>query len=267
MNVKYIDAHCHLQFDQYAQDRDEIIERMREEGISAIVVGTDYKSSKEALALAEKYEHLFASIGLHPSHAATGAFDTEPFCQLASHPKVVAIGECGLDYFHLEMNEEARNVQKEIFQKQIELAAELNKPLIIHTRSSKGANDAYQDLITMLKEAKTKFPKLRGDIHFFVGSLIEAEQFLALDFTISFTAVITFARDYDALIRAVPLTGILCETDAPYVAPAARRGQRNDPFAVIDIVQQIAHIRGENPESIRAALLANVRRLFALQVA
>ena len=125
------------------------------------------------------------------------------------------------------------------------LAAELDEPLIIHVRPSKGTNDAYQDLISILKEAKIKNPTMRGDIHFFAGTLAEAEAFFKLDFTISFTAVITFARNYDEIIKAVPLRNILSETDAPYVAPVSRRGSRNDSLAVIDVISKIAEIRNE----------------------
>lgn len=277
MNVKYVDAHCHIQFEQYAQDETEIIRRMKENGIAGIVVGVDYESSKKAIALAAAHEHLFASVGLHPNRAARELFDADAFRALAAHPKVVAIGECGLDYFHApfvasakkgtaEVNDEVKNKQKEALRKHIALAAELDKPLIIHSRPSPGTQDAYHDLILILKEAKTKHPNLRGDIHFFVGGVAEAQALIALDFTISFTAVITFARDYDPVIRAISLASILCETDAPYVAPLHRRGTRNDPLAVQDVVAQIAEIRGEDPEIVRQALLANAERLFALLV-
>ncbi|MFA6278800.1 MAG: TatD family hydrolase [Candidatus Paceibacterota bacterium] len=257
MIPKYIDAHCHLQFEQYAQDRDEIIEKMRKEGIGAIVVGTDLASSQEAIALAEKYEHLYASVGLHPSHATQKDFNIEKFKKLAQHSKVVAVGECGLDYFHTEKNDQ----QEEILKKHITLAAELEKPLIIHARSSTTEN-AYQDLIQILKKVKIEYPNLRGDIHFFSGSLAEAQTLIALDFTISFTAVITFARTYDEIIKAVPIASILSETDAPYVAPASRRGQRNDPLAIVEVVAMIASIRGEDLEGVRAALLASAQRLL-----
>ena len=189
---------------------------MRDEKIDAIVIGVDEKSSREAIELTEKYENLFAAIGIHPIYTEK-EFDEKSFRELVAHPKVVAIGECGLDYYR-EINAEIKNQQKELFKKQIALATEVDKPLIIHVRASKNSTDAYQDIIEILKEAKIKYPKLRGDIHFFAGGLAEAEAFLKLDFTISFTAVITFARDYDEVIKAVPLAYILAETDAPYVA-------------------------------------------------
>jgi TatD DNase family protein len=265
MNVKYVDAHCHIQFDQYAHDDVELIERMREEGVVSIVVGVDLSSSKKALALAENHEHLYTAVGLHPNRVAEESFDEVAYRALGTYSKVVAIGECGLDYYRpKEVNDEVKRAQKEVLQKHIALAAALDKPLIIHARPSKGTQDAYHDLISILKEAKTLYPKLRGDIHFFVGGIAEVETLIALGFTISFTAVITFARDYDEVIRAAPLANILSETDAPYVAPASRRGTRNDPLAVVDVVAKIAEIRGEDPETVRQTLLVNAQRMFSL---
>lgn len=265
MNVKYVDAHCHIQFEQYAEDDTALIERMREEGVVGIVVGVDLESSKKAVALAEKHEHLFASIGLHPNRESDEWYDVAQYRELAKTSKVVAIGECGLDYFRpIEVNEEIKRKQKAILNDQIALAVELDKPLIIHSRPSKGTMDAYHDLIEILKEAKTTHPTLRGDIHFFVGGVAEAEALIELGFTISFTAVITFTHDYDEVIRAIPLMSILSETDAPYVAPASRRGERNDPLAVVEVALKIAEIRGEDPETVRQMLFANAERLFSL---
>ena len=265
MQIKYIDAHCHIQFEQYNEDDIKLIERMRDEGVAGIVVGVDLKSSKEAIVLTKEHEHLYASVGLHPNRVLNEHFDTESYRELARNPKVVAIGECGLDYFRpAEVNDEVKNKQKEILQKHIELAVEIDKPLIIHARPSKGTMDAYIDLIEILKKEKIKYPNLLGDIHFFVGGVAEAQAFIALGFTISFTAVITFARDYDEVIKAVPLESILSETDSPYVAPASRRGERNDPLAVVDVVTKIAEIRDEHVETVREVIFANSKRMFAL---
>jgi TatD DNase family protein len=266
MNTRYVDAHCHLQFEQYAQDREDIIARMREEGIAAIVVGTDIETSRQALELAEAHENLFASVGLHPSYAGGGQTDLEPYRMLAESPRVVAIGECGLDYFRpTEMSAEMKRAQGLALRAHIKLAEELDKPLVIHARPSKGTMDAYHDLFDILQSAKREHPNVRGDIHFFAGGVPEAEAFIKLGLTISFTAVITFSRDYDEVIRAVSLASILAETDAPYVAPVGRRGKRNDPLAVIEVAATIASIRGEDPELVRAALLANAHRIFSLR--
>ncbi|MBI2409421.1 TatD family hydrolase [Candidatus Kaiserbacteria bacterium] len=261
MEIRYIDAHCHLQFDEYSEDRETVIKQMREEGVAGIVVGTDLGSSRVAVALAEKNEHLFASVGIHPHHASDDGLTMSIIHELAQEPKCVAIGECGLDYFR---DTSRKNEQAALFRKHIELATEHNKPLIIHCRPSKGSQDAYQDLIAILKEAKEKFPGLRGDVHFFVGGIEEAHALIALDFSLSFTAVITFTHDYDEVIRSVPLSSILSETDAPYVSPAARRGKRNDPLAVRDVVARIAEIRGEDAEKVRNSLVSNAARVFGL---
>jgi TatD DNase family protein len=270
-SFKYVDAHCHIQFEQYEEDDSMLIEQMRNDGVAVVVVGVDYESSKKAVELAMKHEHLYASVGLHPNRTELEPFHIWNFQELAKSSKVVAIGECGLDYYRLPTNKPAcsaeatKEKQKEILQKHIELAVEIDRPLIIHARPSKGTMDAYTDLIEILEEAKaTHGEAVRGDIHFFVGGIIEAKALIALGFTISFTAVITFARDYDDIIKAVSLTSILSETDSPYVAPISRRGQRNDPLAVIDVVTKIAEIRGEPLEHVRKILLDNSRRMFAI---
>lgn len=265
MEIRYVDAHCHVQFDPYDADRDELIARMQERGVAGIVVGVDLESSQKAVELAERHEHLFASVGLHPNYLGAQSFDRDAFHALAAHPKVVAIGECGLDFFRPEVvDEEVKRAQGEALRAHLALAAGLGKPLIIHSRPSKGTQDAYQDLIRILTEAKAAHPSLRGDIHFFVGGVEEMRALTALNFTVSFTAVITFARDYDAVIRQAPLTAILAETDAPYVAPASKRGQRNDPLAVEEVVMKLAEVRNEDPETVRRALLENATALFTL---
>ncbi|HEY4501118.1 MAG TPA: TatD family hydrolase, partial [Candidatus Paceibacterota bacterium] len=155
MQIKYIDAHCHIQFEQYAEDDIKLIERMREEGVAGVIVGVDLKSSKEAIVLTKEHEHLYASVGLHPNRVGQENFNIEKYRELAKNPKVVAIGECGLDYFRpSEVNDEVKRAQSEALRAHIAFAVELNKPLIIHARPSKGTMDAYDDLIKILKEAK-----------------------------------------------------------------------------------------------------------------
>lgn len=265
MSIRYVDAHCHVQFEPYDTDREALIEQMQGNGVAGIVVGCDFGSSQKAVALAEKYPHLYASIGLHPNSENEESFEVAAYQELAKSHKVVGIGECGLDYFRpQEVTDELKQKQKILFRSHIALAAERGLPLIIHARPSKGTQDAYQDLILILQEAKKKYSTLTGDIHFFVGGVSEAEALVSLGFTLSFTAVITFARDYDAVIRATPLTSILAETDAPYVAPLGRRGKRNDPLAVIDVVEKISKIRGEDQQTVRLALLENTERIFSL---
>lgn len=262
--MKYADVHCHIQFEQYKEDDAALIDRMRQEEVAGIVVGVDLDSSQKAIAIAEKHNHLYASVGLHPNREGDG-FDNDAYQKLATHPKVVAIGECGLDYFRpSEVNDAVKEKQKTLLRKHIELAAALGKPLIIHSRPSAGTQDAYQDLIEILREAKGHHSHLCGDIHFFVGGITEAQALIGLGFTLSFTAVITFARDYDEVIKTIPLESILSETDAPYVAPASRRGERNDPLSVIEVVSKIAEIRGENQEKVAQVVAKNAERLFGI---
>ena len=136
---------------------------------------------------------------------------------------------------------------------------------MIHARPTKGTQDAYVDLINILRSYKKEHgERLRGDIHFFVGGIDEARELIELDFTLSYTAVLTFTHDYDEVVRFIPLTHLLSETDSPYVAPVSRRGQRNDPFSVRDLVQAMAAIRGESEEVVREAVLANARRVFGI---
>lgn len=263
--MRYFDAHCHVQFDPYSADRTQLLSSMREAGIGGLVVGVDLQSSVEALALVSQEPNLFAAAGLHPNYVLKNEFDVRSFADLLRHPKVVAVGECGLDNYRPEDVEAAQGLQREVFTKHVELAIESDKPLMVHARPRKGTQDAYRDLIDILRSYKQEHgDMLRGDIHFFVGGIEEARDILSLGFTLSFTAVLTFARDYDDVVRFAPLTSILTETDAPYVAPKRIRGARNDPRSVQDVVEAIAGIRGEETEVVRATTVQNAQRLFTL---
>ena len=249
----------------YDEDRETVIARMQEAEVAGLVVGVDYESSKKAIALAQQYEHLYASVGLHPNSVGIESFDRDTFSSLAKNGKVVAIGECGLDYFRPEDPEAAKQKQREVFQYHIDLAGTSGKPLMIHARPRKGTMDAYEDALGMLEKAKKMYPTLRGNFHFFVGDTPTARRIVTLDFSISYTAVLTFTHDYDEVVRSIPLTSLISETDAPYVAPAPNRGKRNDPLAVIQVVEAFARIRGEDPEMVRETVLGNAERMFALR--
>jgi len=256
MKLKYFDIHSHLNFRDFNSDRKEIIEKMKEEGVMTITVGTDLESSKEAIELAEK-EEMFATIGLHPNDYKEG-FDFNEYKKLAEHPKVVAIGECGLDYFRTEETEENKEGQKKLFHEHVKLALEVDKPLMIHCRN------AYEDLIEILEEYKDD-SKLRGNIHFFAGDKEIAQKFLDLGFTLSFTGVLTFTHDYDEVVRLTPLNMIMSETDSPYVAPVPHRGQRNNPLYVIEVAQKIAEIKEVDEEEMAKILMENVERVFGIK--
>jgi TatD DNase family protein len=262
--MNYFDAHCHVQFDAYDADRDAVLTSMRDAGIGGLIVGTDRTTSAKAIETADG-ETFFATVGLHPNDKPQEGYDDAVYRTLAADPKVVAIGECGLDYYRPLDPENEKTRQKDAFAKQIELAAEIDMPLMIHARPSKGTMDAYRDAIEMIKEAKARHgERVRGNMHFFVGDTEVARELLSLGFTFSFTAVLTFTPDYDEVVRFLPLEAILSETDAPYVAPAPNRGKRNDPLAVREVVKALARIRGVEEEEVRAATIENAKRLFRL---
>ncbi|MDP2642118.1 MAG: TatD family hydrolase [bacterium] len=258
MKPRYFDIHSHLNFGDYEKDWDEVIARLRETETHTIVVGTDFESSKRAVELARKYDEIYACVGIHPVDKLE-SFEVEKFESLVNHPKVVAIGECGMDFYHTDKALDCER-QKKLFLDQIEFALEHDKPVMIHARN------AYEEVLEILEE--TRFPlgnrvsKLCGNVHFFAGDLETAQRFFALNFTISFTGVVTFTGDYDEVIKNAPLDMIMSETDAPYVSPVPYRGKRNEPSYVSEVVKKVAEIRGEDFEVVRAALVNNALRMI-----
>jgi TatD DNase family protein len=264
--MKYFDAHCHIQLRPFDEDRSDVIARMEAAEVGGLIVGVDYASSKAAVELVQSRPELFAAIGLHPNDIHE-VFNVEGFEELARSPAVRAIGECGLDYYLPEEPEVVKKKQREVFEQHIELAVKHGKPLMIHSRPSKGTQDAYLDTIDMLASKKREYgDRLTGDMHFFVGGIDEARKFVELDFTLSYTAVLTFTHDYDEVIRYLPITSLLSETDSPYVAPAPQRGKRNEPTSVIDVVSAMARIRDEDEETVRETILANASKLFSFSL-
>ncbi len=261
---EYFDIHSHLYFPDYDEDREEEIKKIKDEKIGTITIGTDFGSSQKAIELAEKHTHLFATIGQHPGDLNNDSVFDERFSVLAEHERVVAIGECGLDYFRIDGNDaELKFIQKTVFEYQLDLALSANKPMMLHIRPSKGSLDAYLDALGILEHhSKISGETLRGNAHFFAGDMDVLKRFLDIGFTVSFTGVITFTRDYDELIKYTPLDMILSETDAPFVAPVPYRGKRNSPLYVPEVVNKIAEIRGENLEDVKKALLDNTFRHF-----
>lgn len=267
-----IDSHCHLQFNAFNQDRLEVINRMRQENINGIIIGGNYEESQQAIALAEK-ENFFASIGLHPIHVEeindnsqgvvkAEKFEKEKFIEFLKNPIVKAIGECGLDYFHLQ-DENKKQEQKNIFQAQIDLAKEFKKPLILHIRD-KGDFSSYQDVLDILKEKKY-FRENIGVVHFFSANWEIAQKFLDLGFYLSFTGVITFTHQYDEVIKNTPVERLLVETDSPYVAPEPFRGKRCEPIYVEYVAQRIAEIKEVSLEEVAKQTTENCIKLFNLK--
>ncbi len=251
------------------------LSRMREVGVASIVVGTDKLMSQRAIALAEENSDIWATIGLHPTDNTDEVFDASAYRTMAEHPRVVAIGECGLDYYRLESERAKGNIanmdaevdrQQQLFVEHMELAASVNKPLMIHGRPEAGSMDAYEDILYILQNGiKTHGNKVSGNVHFFVGNPDIARQFLDLGFTMSFTGVVTFSHDYDEVLRYIPLASIMAETDAPYVAPKSMRGRRNEPTFVIETIKTIASIRSEDVDMVSEALLQNAKRVFKIK--
>ena len=275
-----IDTHAHVNFNDFKSDSEEVIKRALDENVWMINVGAESKTSERAMKMAEEYdEGVYAAVGLHPSHlveqdveykengelikykSKPEEFDYGFYLNLARNKKVVGIGECGLDYFRTS-DESFKEKQKEIFIKHLELAKEVNKPIIIHCR------DAHDDLLAIFN-LEAKLPS--GVMHFFTGTLEQAKKYIELGFYISFSGVITFpplrrvgANAYNDVIKNIPLEKILVETDCPYVAPVPRRGKRNEPQYVKYVAQKIAELRGMSFEEVAEQTTKNARKLFGI---
>ncbi len=281
METKYIDTHAHLNLSAFNEDVAEVAIACADKGVAIINVGTKESTSKRAVELAGEYDHMYAIIGLHPIQTVPGRHDEEetgegaaPFTsrgesfdkafydELAKHPKVVGVGECGFDYWHCPP--ETYAVQEENFIAQIQFANEHNLPLMIHTRGPKPGETSptgrsvYFDVYEVLKQ----YAKVSFNVHFYAGTIKEAENFFALGGTVSFTGVITFAKVYEEVVRALPLQNIHAETDCPYVAPVPYRGKRAEPWMVEEVYKTIALIRGEEEEKVRHQLIQNAVQLY-----
>jgi TatD DNase family protein len=298
---KYIDIHSHVNFKAFDEDRDEVMKRALENDTWVINVGTQIDTSRKAVEMISEYpEGVYAIIGLHPIH--TGAsyhdekelgsafakasdgqggaegftsrgevFDKDAYRELLKNPKVLGIGECGLDYYR--MDEESVSKQKKTLIEQIELANEIDKPIMLHIRNNQkqelitgkeGVPNAYFDALDILKEHWKGRKENKGDVHFFAGGLAEAKAFLDFGFTLSFTGVITFTTDYDEVIKNTPLDMIMTETDCPYVTPVPHRGKRNEPVYVGEVVKKIALIKGLSEDEAARAIIANAKRVFGI---
>jgi TatD DNase family protein len=257
---KYFDSHCHLQLSQFDADRDAVLARMQEKEMGAIVVGTDFKTSKSGIELARKHDFLRASVGLHPNDNLSEHFDIAKYEELARDPKVVAIGECGLDYFRSGDTDEEREVQKQRFVLQIELALKVGKPLIIHCRN------AHDDCLSILQNYKIEYgERLRAVIHFFTGTAELAQKYLDLNCYLSFPGPITYTDMYDDSIRLAPPDKMLSETDSPFAAPVPFRGKRNEPAYVEEVVKKIAAIKNIQVEELNRQIVLNSQHVFGLQ--
>lgn len=262
--LTYIDTHSHLYFPQYDDDREDVLERMREREVGTIVVGTGLETSTQAVALAKKEPDvvLGATIGVHPTDTHE-VFSASEYAPLLGK-RVVGVGECGFDYYRTP-RDEVYVRQREVFEAQVAFALEHDLPLMLHIRPSEESTDAHDDALEVLRlYHKAHGDALRGNVHFFTSTTDVARAYLELGFTIAFPGVITFVPELHEVVRDVPLDMMLAETDAPYAAPVPHRGTRNEPVFVIDTIRAIADIRGEDTETVAAALTRNARALFKL---
>ena len=281
------DSHTHLNLAAFDLDRDTIIKRYLKEGVFLVNVGTCYQTSKKAVEIAEAYKNCWASVGLHPAHTfpvplnqldkseissldsdiqetlIVEEFDSKFEDLIRHNKKIVAIGECGLDYSYLkevssEKQEKYKKLEEKEFRKQIRIAKEYNLPLILHLRS------LYKKALEILQEETFNSQLV---FHFFTGSLEDLELILQNpNYFIGFSGVITYGNKLDEVIRGVPLERILIETDAPYVAPVPYRGKRNEPFYVKEVAKKIAEIKNLPLKEVEKTTFENALRFFRIQL-
>jgi TatD DNase family protein len=262
----FIDSHAHLEGKQFANDREEVIARARAAGLSNIVAignGDGPANFDCGILLAEKYEFIYATIGIHPHEARLAdraAFDR--MAELARHPKIIAWGEIGLDYFY---NHSPQDLQKQAFAKQMELAAAAKLPIVIHCRPSDNSNNAWDDCLQLI-DSRWKHTGLGGILHCFTGTWAEASRALDMGFMISFAGNLTFPKAQqirDAAMQ-VPLDRMLIETDSPYLAPVPHRGKRNEPAFVKETARKLGELRGLTMEEVGELTSRNFYRFFKM---
>ncbi|MDG2334240.1 MAG: TatD family hydrolase [Myxococcota bacterium] len=259
----WLDSHCHLTADRYAEDQDEVIARAREAGVQGMIaIGSGYGFPGNSLAveLAHREADIHATVGVHPHEASE--FDDEVLAHLRrwlSDPQVVALGECGLDYHYMNSDREA---QRSAFAGQLELARELKVPVTIHVRGDEP--NAYSEMLEIWLSVGGG--ELEGVLHCYTGTREFALEALDAGFLVSFSGIVTFKRSDDLreVARAIPLDRLMVETDAPFLAPEGHRGKRNEPAWVACVGETIAELRGLSPEELGRITSANARRFFRL---
>ena len=254
-----IDSHAHLDFDKFQDDFDGVLDRAREAGVVQIVtIGASdgFESNERAIAIAEAHPHIFATVGIHPHDASVASDDIfARIREMADHPKVVAIGETGLDYHY---NNSPPEVQRSVFRRFVQMAREVSMPIVIHTR------DAEEDTVQILREEGAS--EVGGILHCFSGTRQLAEAGLELGFHVSLSGIVTFkkAKEIQEVAMTVPLDRLMVETDAPFLAPVPRRGRRNEPAYVAHTLRFIAGLRDMDPVELSRITTENTRRVYNL---
>ncbi|MFQ5637978.1 MAG: TatD family hydrolase [bacterium] len=253
-----IDTHAHLYFEQFDEDREQVIQRAQDAGVAKIInIGVDLETSRQCIGLAERFDGLFAAVGVHPNDSSKldDAAVTE-LTELTRHPKVVAIGEIGMDFYWDRVPVETQELA---FRKQIRLAKEVGLPVVIHNR------EAGREILHVIKSEGSA--GLRGVFHCFSEDQATAMEILDLGFHISFTGNITFKKSHlPEVVKRIPLERLLLETDCPFLSPEPRRGRRNEPAHVLHIAEKLAEIKAVSPEDIKTRTTANAESLLGLGV-
>ncbi|HVO79776.1 MAG TPA: TatD family hydrolase [Terriglobales bacterium] len=262
----FVDSHAHLEMEQFNPDRAAVLQRARDAGVETIVAigsGTGPGSLDCGIQLADKYDFIYATIGIHPHEAklATEA-DFQELSALAKQPKVIAWGEIGLDYFY---DHSPREVQWQVLLKQLQMAHAARLPIVIHCRPSDGSNNAWEDCLKLLHEQWAPHG-LGGILHCFTGTWAHARRALDMGFMISFAGNVTFPKAHQIrdAAKEVPLDHMLIETDSPFLAPVPNRGKRNEPAFVKEVARQLGELRGLSTEEIGARTSQNFYRFFSL---
>jgi TatD DNase family protein len=262
----FVDSHAHLEGERFDADREQVLARASAAGVETIVAigsGTGPGSLDCAVQLAETHAQLYATVGIHPHEAKLAReSDFQELEQLVRRPKVIAVGEIGLDYYY---DHSPRDTQREVFLKQMELAGAAKLPIVIHCRPSPGSEDAWEDCLGLI-ESDWAPGGLGGILHCFTGTLAHAGRALDLGFMISFAGNVTFpkAQAIRDAAREVPIDRMLIETDSPFLAPVPNRGKRNEPAFVKETARQIAELRGLSTEQIGAETTRNFHKFFSL---
>jgi len=285
-----IDTHAHVNFRAFQDDAKEVLQRALDSGMQVINIGSQIDTSRQCVELANQFETgVYAVVGLHPEHTHSQfvdeeethfktreeSFDYEAYLELAKNPKVVGIGECGLDYYRLPTDADqslTKEKQKAAFRAQVRLAKELDKVLVIHSRPAKGDESLYDDLLAILDEesvgsnVKGQMSKGRFEVHSYTGSPEYLQKFLDRGAYVSFNGIITFDKtgNMEKLVKMAPLNRILLETDCPYLSPVPFRGKRNEPSYVKYVAEKVAQIKNITVDEVAKKTTDNAKKIFRI---